>query len=236
MEGQMGSFYFDENGNVGHFSYLGDETWTLIPNIVAEPYSPLELYVMGLIPPEEVPPIHILSAPDTTDPEAIKAGSYDTVTIEEIMAVEGGERNPPWTESQKDFTMAFIVSQDRPYDDAAYAFFSLMSYQLTSLDPPSEYKSHLAPFHWATGGRATLETALPLDLAIPVMPGQPVEEVAAEDVEEESVAASSESTDDEAAQDGGLPTCNLMPVGIMLIVPAWLGIRKKGKDYRKNDA
>ena len=168
--GQLGEYYND-SGNIGNFSYLGDETWELISNRTVIPYSPLELYIMGLIPPEEVPDIHILHSPNTDDINNITAASYETITIDDIIAAEGGERIPSVAESQKDFNLAFIVTQDIPYNDAAYAFFSLISYQLTSKDGP-EKNSSLAPFYWATGGRATLETRLPVELPDPdCLPG-----------------------------------------------------------------
>jgi hypothetical protein len=257
MEGQLGLFFFNESGQVGHFSYTGDETWTLIPNYVAEPYSPLELYVMGLIPPEEVPPIHILVEPDLTNTEVITADRYRTVTIEDIIASEGGERVPASADAQKDFNMAFIVTQDLPYNDAAYAFFSLMSYQLTSQDPPSTFNPSLAPFHWASGGRATLETRLPLDLSVPVMPGQPEEEptptveiveeptlepteVLSEEPEQEEIESeptteevTSEQEQEEVVEkpesDDGLPPWSWLLGGIIVIVPAWLLLRKRRK-------
>ncbi len=168
--GQLGEYY-NNSDSIGHFSYLGDETWELISNRTVIPYSPLELYIMGLIPPEEVPDIHILHSPDTNDLEYITAAFYETITIEDIIAAEGGERIPSAAESQKDFNLAFIVTQDIPYNDAAYAFFSLISYQLTSKEGP-EQNSYFAPFYWATGGRATLETRLPLDIPDPkCLPG-----------------------------------------------------------------
>jgi hypothetical protein len=168
--GQLGSYY-NASGNSGYFSYLSDGTWQLISNRTVLPYSPLELYIMGLIPPEEVPDIHILHSPDTNDINHITAASYETITIEDIIAAEGGERIPSVAESQKDFNLAFIVTQDIPYNDAAYAFFSLISYRLTSTKGPGLYSS-LAPFYWATGDRATLETRLPLEMPDPnCLPG-----------------------------------------------------------------
>jgi hypothetical protein len=166
IQGQMGAYYFDPGGAIGHFAYNGDETWHLIANTEVEPYSPLELYVMGLIPAEEVPPIHILTAPNLSDPMHITAASYRTVTIEQMMQAEGGPRNPPYIDSQKEFTLAFIVTQDRPFDDAAYAYFSLMSHELMRQEGPRPHH-HNAPFYWATGGRATLTSRLPLDLPDP---------------------------------------------------------------------
>lgn len=173
MQGQMGAFYFDDKGNVGHFAANGDGTWHLVSNMEVPPYSPLELYLMGMIPPEEVPPVHILQNPDLTDLTRITAASYKTVTIDQIMQAEGGARIPSSAESQKDFTLAFIVTQDLPYNDAAYAFFSLISHELMSRNPPREHNM-LAPFYWATGGRGTLDTRLPVQVAAPgFLPGDP---------------------------------------------------------------
>ncbi len=158
VQGQMGLYYFDD-GNVGHFAYNGDETWHLVSNYDVEPYSPLELYVMGLIPSSEVPDMHILVNPDFTDVEHITADSYKTITMEQVVQSAGGERVPSYEDSQKDFNMAFVVAQDTEFNDAAYAYFSLMSRELMSLDPPRAYSSQ-APFYWATGERATLNTYL----------------------------------------------------------------------------
>jgi len=169
IAGQLGYYYFSPGGDIGHFAYNGDGTWHLVSNRTVEPYTPLELYIMGLIPPEEVPPVHILQSPDLTDLERITAASYQTITIEQIMAAEGGPRIPGSDQAQQDFSLAYIVAQDYPYNDAAYAFFSLLAYDLMSLDPPHSYGS-LAPFNWATGGRATLDTRLPVDLPEPVGP------------------------------------------------------------------
>ncbi len=169
--GQLGYYYFLPDGWVGHFADNGDGTWRLITNDVQEPYAPLELYMMGLIPPEQVPPVHILESPDTTDHERITAASVRTVTIEQIIAAQGGARIPAYPGTQRDFTMAFIVTGEGPFNDAAYAYFSLLSYLLMSDDPPHS-RTSLAPFAWATGGRGTLDTRLPVDAAeLSVLPG-----------------------------------------------------------------
>ena len=156
--GQMSAVYLGD-GLASHFAYNGDGTWRLIPNTANQPYAPLELYLMGLIPSSEIPDIHILHAPDLTDPARITAQSYETVTAQQIVESAGGERVPSAGESQKEFNLAFIVTQDLPYNDAAYAYFSLLSKELMSREPPKE-GSYLAPFYWATGGRATLNTYL----------------------------------------------------------------------------
>jgi hypothetical protein len=168
IQGQLGAYYFDPNGLVGHFADNGDGSWRLIPNSEVEPYSALELYMMGLIPPEEVPPIHILESPDLSNSEHISAASFTTITIDEILQAAGGERIPSVEDSQKEFSLAFIVTQDVAYNDASYAYFSIMSHTLMGQNAPSRY-SYLAPFYWATGGRATLDTRLPVDVAEPLV-------------------------------------------------------------------
>jgi hypothetical protein len=171
--GQLGAYYFAENGQIGRFTDNGDDTWHLTSNKEVVRYSPLELYAMGLIPPDEVPPMHVLTGPDLSSPGRITAASVRTVTIDDIIAREGGVRSPEVAESQKEFDLAFMVVQDGPFNDAAYAYFSLLSYHLMSRSGPEDY-DNLAPFYWATGGRATLDTRLPVDLPEPQgLPGQP---------------------------------------------------------------
>ena len=139
-----------------------------------ERYSPLELYLMGLIPPDEVPPMHILTNPDFSRAGHITSASVRTITIQDVIAAEGGVRSPDVAESQKAFNLAYVVIQDQPYNDAAHAYFSLLSYALMRLGGP-EGNDRLAPFFWATGGRATLNTRLPVDLPEPRgLPGQPI--------------------------------------------------------------
>ena len=96
------------------------------------------------------------------------------MTIDDIIAREGGVRSPEVADSPKEFDLAFMVVQDGPYNDAAYAYFSLLSYHLMGRSGPEDY-DNLAPFYWATGERATLNTRLPVDLPEPQgLPGQPV--------------------------------------------------------------
>jgi hypothetical protein len=84
----------------------------------------------------------------------------------DIIAAEGGVRVPGVEDSQKEFNLAFIVTRDTPYTDADYAYFSLLSYELMSRQAPQPNRS-FGPFYWATGGRATLNTRLPVDVVEP---------------------------------------------------------------------
>ncbi len=164
--GQLGAYYFAESGQIGRFTDNGDGTWHLRSNHEVDRYSPLELYLMGLIPSEEVPPMHVLTNPDLSDAGHITAASVRTITIQDVIAAEGGSRSPGVADSQKAFSLAYIVLQDQPYNDAAYAYFSLLSYSLMRAGGP-EGNDRLAPFYWATGGRATLDTRLPVDVPDP---------------------------------------------------------------------
>jgi hypothetical protein len=228
IAGQLGYFYFDPGGDVGHFAYNDDGTWHLVSNMEVPPYSPLELYVMGLIPPEEVPPIHILQSPDLTDLERITAASYQTITIEEIMAAEGGARIPSSDEAQKDFSLALIVTQDIPYNDAAYAFFSMKAYDLMTLDAPDRTRyGFLAPFYWATGGRATLDTRLPVELPEPIIPDLQPQPTATVEIPEEPAS----TTEPEATPAPGFPSiCPSAWIGIVLMPGILVLMRRKKRD------
>jgi hypothetical protein len=245
--GQMSGYYSDSSGNTGHFHNNGDGTWSFIANWEREPYSPLDLYAMGLIPPEEVPPVHILQSPNLGDLKRITAASSRTVTMDQIVKTEGGQRTPSASESQKEFNLAFLVTQDTAYNDAAYAFFSLMSYRLMSKDPP-DTRTYFASFYWATGGRATLNTHLPVDVPEPaLLPGMepPAPTVTLELSESATVEIASTYTQKaqvsgtpqpetpesktSAKAGSGFPVCNcpLLVGGLVVFPGAWLAIRRK---------
>jgi len=248
--GQMSAVYLGD-GLAGHFAYNGDGTWRLIPNTANQPYAPLELYLMGLIPSSEIPDIHVLHAPDLTDPEHITAESYDTITARQIVESADGERMPSASESQKDFRMAFIVTQDLPYNDAAYAYFSLLSKELMSREPPKE-GSYLAPFYWATGGRATLSTYLgdygvlslpeeettpePAPTEVPaaetttqVIAGSPADEPAAQQVQAAPAAAPAEQEQNPASRKTLLFAAGGAALALILIVALLIRAAKRRK-------
>ena len=105
----------------------GDGTFTtLAPKDL---YSPLDLYLMGLLKPEEVPPTflvtepHDLDMPPPYDQQIISAddlqrlysvgdvsfrGEKREIRIEDIIAING-ERIPAAKSSPKDFRVAFIL-------------------------------------------------------------------------------------------------------------------------------
>jgi hypothetical protein len=159
--GQMGAFLFhpDVQYGAGHLHDNGDGTWRIerVPDD-NRIYSPLELYVMGLIPPEEVPPVHLLINPDITDAQRVTAERIETYTIEDLMAAEGGERVPSYESSPKQFNVAFVVVKNKAFTPAEYAYYSLVSRYFASTRP-GEWA--LTTFYTATGGRARLNPLLP---------------------------------------------------------------------------
>ena len=84
-------------------------------------FSPLDLYLMGMIPKGQVPPMLLIesAAVDKTQlPQlgATVSGSAKTVTIDEIIAAEGA-RIPNAASSQKRFSVGFVLLT-RPGDNS----------------------------------------------------------------------------------------------------------------------
>jgi len=121
-------------------------------------YSPLTLYLMGLIPPSEVPPVMALKNPNYPNYNKIPAGQFDVFTIQEIMASNGGERQPAYPNTTRKFRMGFIVVTDRKPTQAQFDYFSAVARYFGSKKKGEHY---LMTFYDATGGRAVLNTRLP---------------------------------------------------------------------------
>jgi len=176
VNGQM-SLFVSTDGTVGHLVDNGDGTWRVEPeNADTFPYPPLELYVMGLIPPEDVPPVHILVNPDYSDPQRVTAEEVITITIDQLMAAEGGERTPLYPNAQTSFNAAFIVVSDEPFSNAEIAYYSLVSMYFSS---QMEGESYLTPFYTATGGLASLTAKIlpAISGAVKTAGGEGIEEV-----------------------------------------------------------
>lgn len=123
------------------------------------PYSNLELYLMGLIPPEEVEPVSVFHKLKADSPwDFFQLGEFysDSVVTYDINALEAenGIRIPNSQNSQKSFKAMFIlVAKEMPSseelneiaDDAAWFGFN-------GNDENSMYN-----FYEATGGRASIE-------------------------------------------------------------------------------
>ncbi len=150
---------------------------TLAPKDI---YSPLDLYLMGLLKPEDVPPTffvtdpHDLDLPPPYDQQTITAdqlqgtyslgdvgfrGDKQEVRIEDIISVNGA-RIPDAESSQKDFRTAFILlaqGEDGPTSD--------------EIDKVETVRLYWAPFfHRAADNLATMVSTLdglPEDVRLP---------------------------------------------------------------------
>lgn len=163
IAGQMSAFLFHPEApwGAGHLLSNGDGTWRIDREPGNDtPYSSLDLYAMGLIPPSEVEPIHVLVDPDTTDVNRVTCQTVETLTIDDIIAAEGGERKPSWRDSTKEFKVAMVVVKNTDFTPAEFAFYSLVARYFTSTE---RGELSMTTFHHATSGRASLDARLPVE-------------------------------------------------------------------------
>ena len=130
-------------------------------------YSPIELYVAGLIPAEEVPDLWVAEDVDWIRDQdgrlalaeerylIFKPGKVRTLTIEDIIA-EHGRRLPDVSKSQKDFRAAVILLVDENHPAIQWQLDKLSNDIADfSRHEPDETEDWLN-FHEATGGRASI--------------------------------------------------------------------------------
>ncbi len=90
-------------------------------------YAPLELYLMGLAGPDEVPPIQVAVGVERFGEteeglDVFRAERLETVTIAEI--IEGnGERVPSFADAPKEFHVALVVLTDHRLSDSEWDFY-----------------------------------------------------------------------------------------------------------------
>ena len=126
-----------------------------------KPYSAIELYLAGLIPPEQVPDLWVAEDGEIVEygrgdaPDEYTASRVRTVTIQDVIA-EHGPRLPDHTRSQKAFRAAVIllVSEDYP---AGRKSLEMLSRDATLFSHAGEDQfDDWYNFYEATGGRATI--------------------------------------------------------------------------------
>ena len=128
-----------------------------------KPFGPIELYLAGLIPPEEVPNIWIAEGEGEFREEGdywsgtITADRVRTYMIEDIIA-EHGPRIPDHTQSQKNFRAAVIllIGKDYPVDTRRLEWLSKDVSAMGHAGSDQRWQSQFYNFYEATGGRATL--------------------------------------------------------------------------------
>jgi flagellar hook assembly protein FlgD/fibronectin type 3 domain-containing protein len=112
-DGDHWNYLLDTRGSLHYGSRWqdnGDGTFTAVETRTY--FSPLDLYLMGMLDKSEVPPMLLIENSDLDQTKIhivgqTISGTPRTVTIEEIIAANG-ERIPSAAESQKSFKTAFI--------------------------------------------------------------------------------------------------------------------------------
>ena len=126
------------------------------------PYSPLELYLMGLLPPDSVPPFQVAEDAEwVRDSEDIfRASAIKTVTIEELITTHG-PRVPGFPEAPREFRGAYVVVSALPLGDALR---NAIDEDLADLARPGPRELRRSPNFWeATQGRGRLILDGPTD-------------------------------------------------------------------------
>jgi hypothetical protein len=110
-------------------------------------YCPLDLYLMGLLPPQEMDPMRILQNPRVLDDERqIFQATVKQISVQQVIA-SCGPRVP--ATSQKSYRQAFVVVSNDP--DSGLEFAKTVEVFRKQYEPQ---------FARATGGRATLSTSI----------------------------------------------------------------------------
>ena len=165
------------NGNIGGFDIAnlvdhGGGRYTAGSFTIAgevdnvRPYSPIELYLAGFIPPGEVPDLWVaedgewlrdeegrITHADNGHP-MFTANQVRTYTIEDIIA-EHGPRVPDSSQAQRDFRAAVILLVDQNHPATREALETL-SADVSWFSHPDEDESDRYNFYEATGGRGTI--------------------------------------------------------------------------------
>ena len=149
----MGGAYWRENSDG---TFTATSGWTTRGG----GFSWLDLYLMGLAPPDEVPDMFILrnirrEGPCTAEPwECERFGPFaadkEIVTMEQVLAAMG-PRNPPAERARKAYNMGFV-----------YFLLPGQTPDPELLREHAEYRDR-AVDHWRhiTGGRSQITTAVP---------------------------------------------------------------------------
>ena len=131
-------------------------------------FSPIELYLAGFIPPEEVPDFQTAEdgkwlldergdiVEDDNGYRMFTASGFKTYTIEDIIA-EHGSRVPDHSQAQKDFraVVILLVSEDYPASQKRLEQLSddVLWFSHAGKD---EFRPTITNFYEATGGRGTI--------------------------------------------------------------------------------
>ena len=160
--GQLGGFDPANLVDLGNDRYSAGRFGTFANGGNSLPYSPIELYFAGLVPPEEVPDLWVakdgrwLREEDESGNRIFTASEVETWTIQRIVE-EQGARVPDWRSSQKSFRGAVVLIADDWFPATSRVLRELAGELRTFSRPGADGFGSSFNFWEATGGRATLK-------------------------------------------------------------------------------
>lgn len=131
-----------------------------------EGFSPLDQYLMGFRPPEEVPPTFLVENSSISNPSRSPQagisfnGKRRDIWVDEIIQAEG-RRTPDHTVSQRRFRFAFILIVEAGTEPSPVVIEKLDRYR----------REFEAFYHTASDARAWADTALRRELRLSTFPG-----------------------------------------------------------------
>ena len=156
------SFTFTSNGSGGFV--VGPAIATNITT-----FNPMELYLMGLAAPAEVPTYFVLNNQNqtVTNGQTLTAGEITLVTVSNVITAKGA-RIPDSAKSQKLFRTATIILSEQLLDQYALSFYDYFT-RRAEARLPQTYAEGLGtgtsnPFYLATSGRAVMITRITDDV------------------------------------------------------------------------
>ena len=159
--GQLGGFDLADLVRLGNGRYSAGHFGIVANGGNSVPYSPIELYLAGLIPPEEVPDLWIakdgrwLDEHDDAGNRIFTASEIETWSIERIVR-EYGARVPNFHHSQKHFRAATVLLVDESFPETREQLQELSAAVRQFAHAGNDSNHRLFNFWEATGGRATL--------------------------------------------------------------------------------
>jgi hypothetical protein len=120
------------------------------------PYADLELYLMGVLSPEDVPDIIVAREPMWVEQRMglFRAAGFDTVSIEDI-AVRHGSRRPGYPNAQNRFRAIAVLVSPRSLTNSEWSEMSVAVQEFSV--PGSDHMLELYNFWEATSGRASIK-------------------------------------------------------------------------------
>ena len=165
------SFTFTSNGSGGYVVGQG-----IVTNLTT--FNAMELYLMGLAAPAEVPAYFVLNDQNqnVSNGQTLTAAEITPVTVNDVIA-DKGARVPDSANSQKLFRTATIILSEQLLDQYAMSFYDYFTRRAEARQPhlyAEGLVSNLGnPFYVATGGRAVMATRITDDVPALAIARQP---------------------------------------------------------------